>query len=124
MEDAETGTSPGPGARLLSPSRWSHVALCCSLINEVSGGEGVLWSQTTHLIAVGFGLIFLNTLKAFILLSGMQLEIQTHLGLLPLIVHFVPGTLALSSDSSPSTVCLPEPDLFPKCFNLTVRISF
>lgn len=63
MEDAEAGTSPGPGARLLSPSRWSPVALCCSLINEVSGGEGVLWSQTTHLIAVGSGFIFFKHIE-------------------------------------------------------------
>lgn len=93
MEAAEIGTSPGPGARLLSLSRWSPVVLCCPLINEVCGGEGVLLGQATHLIAVVVGLIFfssLNALKASIVLFGMGLEIQMHLGLLPPRVQFVP----------------------------------
>ena len=58
MEAAEIGTLPGPGARLLSLSRWSPVVLCCPLINEVCGGEGVLLGQATHLIAVVVRLIF------------------------------------------------------------------
>lgn len=60
VEDAEIGTSPGTGARLLSWSSWSPVVLSFPLFNEVCGGNRVWWGQATHLIAVGFGLIFLK----------------------------------------------------------------
>lgn len=44
----------------LSLSRWSLVVLCCPLINEVYGGEGVLLGQATHLTVVVVGSIFFS----------------------------------------------------------------
>lgn len=92
VEAAEIGTSPGPGARLLSLSRWSAVVLCCPLINEVCGGEGVLLGQATHLIAVVVGFIFFFS-KC---LEGLHCVVWDGTGgpsasrIAPPRVHFVP----------------------------------
>ena len=119
VDAAEIGTSPGPGARLPSLSRWSPVVLCHLLINEVCGGEGVLLGQATHLSAVVVGFIFFFS-KC---LEGLHCVVWDGTGgrnasrIAPPQSTLCPSVLAPGPDASPNTACIwytfcvPDPGL-------------